>query len=76
MRTKRVHGGVQVALESCESDMDPLRRAILSGLFMHAAILLPDSMCPVFPHEKQISTVFAFPSIHQQGLFLGDMPSS
>ena len=34
---------MQVPLVSCGSDSAPIQRALLSGLFVNAAILLPDS---------------------------------
>ncbi|BDA45577.1 ATP-dependent RNA helicase DHX8 [Coccomyxa sp. Obi] len=58
---------LKVALKSCGDDLDPLRRAVLSGLFMHAAILLPDNTYKVIASGQIVS-------IHPSSILSGRKP--
>ncbi|KAK9904219.1 hypothetical protein WJX75_007114 [Coccomyxa subellipsoidea] len=58
---------LKVPLKSCENDLDPLRRAILSGLFMHAAILLPNNTYKVIASGQIVS-------IHPSSVLSGRKP--
>ncbi|CAL8470833.1 g10375 [Coccomyxa elongata] len=58
---------LKVALKSCGDDLEPLRRAILSGLFMHAAILLPDNTYKVIASGQIVS-------IHPSSVLSGHKP--
>jgi hypothetical protein len=47
VRQLRQHlSALKMPLKSCGTDDTPLRRALLSGLFLHAAVMLPDGKSP------------------------------
>ena len=50
-------------MASCGSDMAPLRQALLSGLFINAAVLLPDSELSLDPLPAVPASRFAMMSI-------------